>query len=419
MTNRPVLWLVFLTIVLDMLGVGLLIPVFPQLIAPSSPTRIVPADWSVSDAYILGGWLLATFPLFQFLSTPVLGQLSDRHGRKRILALSIAGSAFSMLLFAFAIHRHDLPLMFLARALDGATGGNISVAQAVIGDISAPKDRARNFGLVGVAIGLGFIMGPFLGGILCDPSFASWTGTTTPFLVVAALAAVNALLVLRFLPETRPQGDGAPRLRMQWTRSLSNIGKVFAVPELRMTLPALFFFNAGFTYFSTFWGVVLAEDFGFDGAAIGGFFGYMGVMIVLAQGTVVRRMPDRIRDASILPYSMLLVAASLVPYVFIPREHVALIWWIPPFMAVGMALTRSNGTALLVRITPESVRGEVMGIHSSAYALAQLVPSALSGYVAAQHARMPVLAGAASAFVGWLLFVWFYKEPGTSRADKA
>lgn len=410
MTRRPVLGLVFLTIVLDMLGVGLLIPVFPQLIAPSSPFRVVPADWSVPDAYILGGWLLATFPLFQFLSTPVLGQLSDRYGRKRILALSIFGSAFSMLLFAWAIYRRDLPLMFLARALDGATGGNISVAQAVIGDISAPKDRARNFGLVGVAIGLGFIMGPFLGGILSDPSFASWTGATTPFLATAALATVNALLVLRLLPETLPPREGAPP-PMRWARSLSNIGKVFAVPELRMTIPALFFFNAGFTYFSTFWGIVLTEEFGFDAVGIGGFFGYMGVMIVLAQGTVVRRMPDRIRDASILPWSMLLVAASLVPYVFIPRAHVSLIWLIPPFMAVGMALTRSNGTALLVRITPESVRGEVMGIHSSAYALAQLVPSALSGYVAAQHARMPVLAGAVSAFVGWLLFVWLYKEP--------
>lgn len=411
MSRRPVLGLVFLTIFLDMLGLGILIPVFPQLVAPSSALRIVPASWSVQETYILGGWLLATFPLFQFFCAPILGQLSDRHGRKPVLALSILGSAVSMALFAVAISMRNLSLMFLARALDGATGGNISVAQAVIGDTSEPRDRARNFGMVGVAIGLGFIMGPVLGGKLADPSFASWAGVATPFWTTAGLSLFNALLVLLVLPETRTIGARRGLPPVQFSRALSNIAKVVTVEPLRMTVPALFLFNAGFTFFTTFWGVVLAEDFGFGPSRIGGFFGYMGVMIVLAQGSVVRRMPPHIRDASILPFSMFLVAACLVPYAFIAPSLSQLIWWIPPFMAVGMALTRANGVALLTRITPESVRGEVMGIHSSAYALAQFVPSVLSGYVAAQHARLPVLVGSICAFAGWILFVRFYKEP--------
>lgn len=411
MSRRPVLGLVFLTIFLDMLGLGILIPVFPQLVAPSSALRIVPASWSVQETYILGGWLLATFPLLQFFCAPILGQLSDRHGRKPVLALSILGSAVSMALFAVAISMRNLSLMFLARALDGATGGNISVAQAVIGDTSEAKDRARNFGMVGVAIGLGFIMGPVLGGKLADPSFAAWAGVTTPFWVTAGLALANAILVLLVLPETRTIGARQGLPPVQFSRALANIAKVFTVEPLRMTVPALFFLNAGFTFFTTFWGVVLAEDFGFTPSRIGGFFGYMGVMIVLAQGSVVRRMPPRIRDASILPFSMFLVAACLVPYAFVAPSLSQVIWWIPPFMAVGMALTRANGVALLTRITPESVRGEVMGIHSSAYALAQFVPSVLSGYVAAQHARLPVMVGSVCAFLGWILFVRSYREP--------
>ncbi len=411
MNRRPVVGLLFLTIFLDMLGLGILIPVFPQLVAPESVNRLFPASWSASDAYVAGGWLLATFPLFQFLCAPVLGQLSDRLGRRPVLAFSILGSAVSMALFAVAVSLGSLPLAFAARALDGATGGNISVANAAIGDVSRPEDRAKNYGLVGAALGLGFILGPFLGGILCDPSHGAWAGVATPFWAVSILALTNALLVLAMLPETRDAEARADLPALRWTRSFANIAKTFSVPALRRVIPALFLFNAGFTFFSTFWGVVLVQEFRFDPAQVGGFFGYIGLMIVLAQGGVVRRMPQRLRDSSVLPAAMLLVGVSLVPYVLIPGNRPDLIWWVPPFLAVGMALARSNGTALLVRSTPSAIRGEVMGIHSSAYALAQLIPAALSGYVAARDARLPVLVGVVAALAGWALFVATWREP--------
>jgi DHA1 family tetracycline resistance protein-like MFS transporter len=394
-----------------MLGLGILIPVFPQLVGPESPHRLFPASWSASDDYVAGGWLLATFPLLQFLCAPVLGQLSDRIGRRPVLAFSILGSALSMALFAVAVSLRSLELAFAARALDGATGGNISVANAAIGDVTAPEDRAKSYGLVGAALGLGFILGPFLGGILCDPSHGAWAGVATPFWAVSLLALGNALLVLRKLPETRAAALRADLPPLRWTRSFSNIAKTVSVPAMRRLVPALFLFNAGFTFFSTFWGVVLVEDFRFDPAQVGAFFGYMGLMIVFAQGGVVRRMPARLRDATVLPAAMLLVGASLVPFVFIPGNRPDLIWWVPPFLAVGTALARSHGTALLVRTTPEAMRGEVMGIHSSAYALAQLIPSALSGYVAAREARLTVLVGVVAALAGWALFVATWREP--------
>lgn len=409
--RRPVVGLLFATIFLDMLGLGILIPVFPQLVGPESVHRLFPASWSASEAYVAGGWLLATFPLFQFLCAPVLGQLSDRVGRRPVLALSILGSALSMALFAVAVSLRSLELAFAARALDGATGGNISVANAAIGDVTPPEDRAKNYGLVGAALGLGFILGPFLGGILCDPSHGAWAGVATPFWAVSLLALGNALLVLRKLPETRDASSRGDLPPMRWTRSFANIGKTFSVPALRRVVPALFLFNAGFTFFSTFWGVVLVEEFRFDPLQVGGFFGYMGLMIVFAQGGVVRRMPTWLRDATVLPAAMLLVGASLVPFALIPGNRPDLIWWVPPFLAVGTALARSHGTALLVRTTPAAMRGEVMGIHSSAYALAQLVPSALSGYVAAREARLTVLVGVVAALAGWALFVATWREP--------
>ena len=154
-TNKKILWTIFLTILIDMLGIGILIPVFPMLVVPHSTFKVTPDSWSTAEGFIMLGWLMTCFPIAQFLCAPILGQLADRFGRKKILAFSISGTVLSYILFAIGIVTKNLPLMFIARALDGASGGNISVAQAVIGDISSPQSRAKNFGLIGMAFGLG------------------------------------------------------------------------------------------------------------------------------------------------------------------------------------------------------------------------------------------------------------------------
>ena len=178
---------VFMTIFIDMLGVGILIPVFPLLILPNSPDNILPTGWTIQQGFILFGWLSAAYPLAQFFAAPILGQLADRYGRKKILAISITGTMFGYILFAIGIATHNIPLLFASRILDGFTGGNISVAQAAIADISTAKNRARNFGLIGMAFGLGFILGPYVGGKLADPSVISWFNAQTPFYFTAAL----------------------------------------------------------------------------------------------------------------------------------------------------------------------------------------------------------------------------------------
>lgn len=162
---------IFLTVFIDLLGVGVLIPVMPLLLGdPTSPYYLLPTGWSTEQGYVLLGLLTAVFPLMQFFATPILGQLSDKYGRKDILLISLFGTSLSYVLFAYGIMSRNLPLLFVSRALDGITGGNISVAQAAIADISLPENRAKNFGLIGMAFGLGFIFGSFLGGKLSDPT---------------------------------------------------------------------------------------------------------------------------------------------------------------------------------------------------------------------------------------------------------
>ncbi|MBY0378767.1 MAG: MFS transporter, partial [Burkholderiales bacterium] len=140
-STKSILWTIFFTIFLDLFGVGILIPIFPMLVVPGSPFKITPDNWSTAQGFIMCGWLMASYPLAQFLFTPILGQMADKFGRRRILIISIAGTAISYMIFATAVYLKNIPLLFIARIFDGISGGNISAAQAVIGDVSEAKNR--------------------------------------------------------------------------------------------------------------------------------------------------------------------------------------------------------------------------------------------------------------------------------------
>ena len=239
-----------------MLGIGILIPVFPLLITHGSEFRVTPENWSSAQSFIMAGWLLAAYPIAQFFCTSILGQLSDNFGRRKLLIISISGTAISYILFGIGISTKNLPLLFFSRILDGMSGGNISIAQAVIGDVSQPEKRAKNFGMIGVSIGLGFVLGPFLGGKLSDPSWSIYFNAATPFWFAALFSAINVLWVIYFLPETLKIKLSK---KIHLLRPLQNLSQIFKRDYLRMVIPALFLFNAGFTFFTTFWRIVLVE----------------------------------------------------------------------------------------------------------------------------------------------------------------
>ncbi len=406
-SSGKLLSLVFLTIFIDMLGVGVLIPVFPLLIVQGSEFNIVPIGSSNAQAMIMAGWLLAVYPLSQFIFTPILGQLSDHYGRRKLLALSIFGTSVSYLLFAIAIHSKNLPLMFFSRFIDGASGGNISIAQAVIGDISTPNKRARNFGLIGVSIGIGFVFGPFIGGKLSDPELVSWFSAATPFEFTTLLSFLNALLVLYLLPETLQIKNTKT---VDYLRSIHNIIGLNNNLQLRKLIFSLFLFNAGFTFFSSFWGVVLQEIFGFKQGQVGNYFAYIGIMIILAQGLFVRRLSGRVAENKILPLAMVGMAACLFANYIIPANNANLIYYVPPVIAICAALCKAFGSSLITRIADNGKIGEAMGMNSSANALGQAIPYLLSGYVAASYARLPVLVGAILTLFAAIFFLANYKS---------
>jgi DHA1 family tetracycline resistance protein-like MFS transporter len=267
--TNPLL-VVFATIFIDLLGVGILIPIFPLLVLPNSPEKIIPAGWTVAGGFILLGWLSAVYPIMQFIATPIIGEISDRWGRKIVLLISVTGTAVSYVLFALAVITKNIPLLFISRALDGITGGNISVAQAIISDISTPKNRARNFGLVGMAFGLGFILGPYIGGKLANPELVSWFNASTPFWFAAILCVINIIFISILLPETLKVRSKEFKLHL--LKSIQNVSKAFTKPGLRNVIPSTFLFNGGFTFFTTFFAIYLFREFNFTQSNTGDYF---------------------------------------------------------------------------------------------------------------------------------------------------
>ena len=405
--GRP-LPVIFLTIFVDLLGFGILIPVIPQLLAnPSSEYFLLPSNMTTGQGFILLGFLTATFSIAQFIATPILGQLSDRFGRRKLLAISLTGTLISYLIFAYGIATGNLIILFLARFLDGVTGGNIAVAQAAIADVSTPENRAKNFGLIGAAFGLGFIIGPYIGGKLSDPSIVPWFSATTPFLFAALLSFINVISIIIFFPETLKEKNH--NLKIKWTRSLTNIYHASINKELRMIFATVFLFTAGFTFFTTFFSVYLIDKFNFSQGDIGDFFAYIGLWVAFTQAVLTGRVSKRFPAYRIIRYGILVSGIAI--FLYLLPEY----WWqllfIVPIFAIGNGLASANITALVSRSSGAEIQGEVLGINSSVQALAMSFPPILSGFIAASISPYAPILIAGGIIISAGAFFWIFYKP--------
>lgn len=406
--KRNSLLVVFLTIFVDMLGFGILIPVIPLLLAnPSSEYFLLPHSFTISQGYIILGFLTASFPIMQFFATPILGELSDKFGRKPVLAISLTGTCISYLIFAFGILTRNIPLLFLSRGFDGITGGNVSVAQAAVADITEPKDRAKTFGLLGAAFGLGFILGPYIGGKLSDPSIYSGFSAVTPFLFAAGLSFINVLSVIFLFPETHKTKNAEKVIH--WAQSIKNIIKAYGIKELRPIFATNFLFNAGFTFYTTFFSVFLINRFAFNQSNIGDFFSYVGLWVAITQGLITRKLSKHLDEVQVLRIS-LIGAGIVVGIYFIPNAAWQLLL-VAPFLALFVGTTFANTNSLVSRSASPQMQGEILGINTSVQALAQSIPPILSGYIAASLTpESPIIVSSIVMIFSGVLFWVLYKN---------
>lgn len=413
--GRNPLLAIFTTVFIDLIGFSILIPVFPLLIDPSPGARfrVTPLSWSPSTGLIMLGWLQAVYPFCIFLAAPILGQLSDRLGRRPVLGMSIAGTAVGYVIFAIGIATKNIPLLFLGRSIDGLTGGNLAVAQAAIGDVSTNETRAKNFGLLGAAFGLGFILGPYVGGRLSAPHVSfyglfktpGWFGATTPFWFAAGLAALNAILVFAVFPETIKQRSTR---KVAIGQSFQNVARGFSSPRLRIPLLSAFFWGAGFTFFTTFFGVFLKNKFGFSPSKTGDYFAIVGLFIAIAQGVVVGLVAKKLVDYKVLRFSMMIQGIVMCTY-FVTNSTGPLYWSIPA-LALFQGLCQANVGSLISRSAEPGKQGEAMGVYSSVSSMAQVPASVLVGYVAGSiSSNTPLVVSSALIFLGGVIFVTLFR----------
>ena len=403
--------IVLLTIFVDVLGVGILFPVMPQLIYKI----FVPAGFSFNTSLIILGWLTAIYPLMMFFATPIFGQLSDRFGRRPLLAASLFGTAIGYIVFALGVIYQNIGLLFLGRAIDGITGGNISVARAVIADSSEPEHRARNFGLIGASFGMGFVLGPYIGARLASPNTSffglfntpSWFGPATPFWFAAIMATINMVSVLLILPETHKHINKA--LKVTWTKAIDNIRRAATRPGLRTIFSAEFFFWSGFTFFTTFFQILLIQKLHFTTANVGDFFAYIGICIALSQVVILPIVIKRLKSHQILRFSLIGNGIALFLQIW-PMTGGQLLL-VAPLVAIFNGLTVANASALVSLSAKKEEQGEALGIEASVQSLAQAIPAAISGYVATMGVNMPVIVGGTIILVGGIIYNVFYRTP--------
>lgn len=417
---RNPLFVIFITVFIDLVGFGILIPVIPLLLGdPTSKFYLSTPGANPQEQFknglIILGFLTAAFPLAQFFATPILGQLSDKYGRKKLLFISLAGTCISYMIFALGIITKNIPLLFASRIFDGITGGNIAVAQAAIADITTPENRAKNFGLIGAAFGLGFVLGPYIGGKLSDSNVVSWFDATTPFWFAAILSALNLVSIYFFFPETLKNKMNDKKI--EWTKSVHNIIKAARSHNAPAFLTN-FIFNAGFTFFTTFASVYFFNKFHMNQGNVGDLFAYVGIWIAISQAVVTPILAKRLKEFQVLKFSLFMTALGIL-LIFLSNEVWQLLL-IMPILSIGNGLTFANIAGLISRTADDDIQGEVLGINFSVQALGQAIPPILSGYIAASLApESPLLVGAIVGVLAGIVFnIFYFKYKLPEKKDK-
>lgn len=398
MKQAKSLWPIFLTVFLDLLGLGIVIPIAaPLLLTPSQ--GMLPLSAGMSERSIVLGFLLGVFSLAQFFGAPVLGALADRYGRKKLLLLSLTGTLAGNVLFALGIRYQRLDWCFASRILDGFTGGNISIAMSAIADVSDEKSRSRNFGLVGMSFGLGFILGPFLGGILSDPKLVSWFTFATPYWFSSMLGLANIAVMLLVFRETLQHRNETP---IRPFSGIRNISRALRDTKLRLIFSVVFLMVFGFNFFTQFFQVFLIHRFAFGARDIAYLFAYIGLWLAFTQGGLNRPLSKRFSPETLCERTALLSALSF-PLLLLPGRA-AWLYLVVPLIAVFNGINTPNLTAVVSLQAGSREQGAMLGMRQSVMSLAMAIPPIAAGLITTLNASLPIWAAAVCTLAAWALF---------------
>ena len=358
--TKPLI-IIFVTIFIDLVGFGVAIPVLPEY---------AKKEFGASPFVI--GWLVASYSIMQFISTPFLGQLSDKYGRRPILFISLLGTGVAALITGLST---TLWLLFFGRIFDGITGGNISTAQAYIADITTKENRAKGMGLIGAAFGLGFVFGPAIGGIM------SKFGSHAPFFFVSALAFSNAILLYFILPESRKLG--ANRITEKSRGRLTELFESLKNSRFGTTTLLYFLLVIAFSIMTT----VFVQYTIFASATLPNktaiFSQYIGILAIILQGAVFSRLVKKFGEIWLVVIGCFLLTRVFFAVPFVGPGFgglTALLVGIA-FFSIGNSLSSPALTSLASKEAPVETQGKTLGIMQSAASLARAIGPALSAFL--------------------------------------
>lgn len=395
----PILFIV-VTVTLDAMGIGLILPIMPDLI------REVQGG-SLANAALWGGVLSTVFAVMQFLFSPVLGSLSDAYGRRPVLLVSLFVMALDYLVMALA---GSIWLLLVGRLVGGITAATHATASAYMADISAPQDKARNFGLIGAGFGIGFVLGPLIGGLLGE------MGTRAPFYAAALLSGVNFLFGLLILRETVTD-----RIRRPFSWANANPFGAFKLiaqlPGIGALLLVYFLYSVAHHVWPAVWAFFTVERFAWSPQLIGLSLGIYGVCSALVQGVLIRPVLRRVGERGTVIWSMGFDAVTFVLLAFISSGLLAL--GLTPVAALGSALMPAL-MGILSQSVSDDRQGALQGVLGSLTALAMVIsPMLMTGVFAGftgAHAPLylpgaPFLVSLALVLAALLLFLRASRRP--------
>ncbi|MBI3439518.1 MAG: TCR/Tet family MFS transporter [Proteobacteria bacterium] len=351
--SRYALVFIFFTVLIDTIGFGIILPVMPRLLMAltGEPTAHVT---------LIAGFLLATYALLQFVCGPIMGNLGDRYGRRPVLLISLAAFAFDYLLMGFA---PNVTWLFLGRAVAGIAGAVYSPAMAYIADVSAPEKRAQSFGMVGAAFGVGFILGPAIGGLLGS------LGPRAPFFAAAGLAAINFLYGCFVLPESLPVER---RRKFEWSRA-NPLGMLVALkryPAVIAIAGAVVLWQLGHQVYPSTWSFFAKIRFQWSEFEIGASLAFVGILMAFTQGYLTGKIVPRIGEHRAIVLGISSGVLSMLVLAFATQS-----WLAYAGMAAGLlqGLAYPSMNAIMSKQVPANEQGELQGGVASMMSLTTII----------------------------------------------
>jgi len=352
-TNKSAVGFIFVTLLIDFTGFGIIIPVIPKLIEELT-------GGGLSQAAIYGGWLTISYSVMQFISAPILGGLSDRFGRRPILLGSLFGLGLDYIFLAFA---PTIFWLFVGRIIAGISGASFTTAQAYIADVSEPEKRAQNFGMVGAAFGIGFIIGPVLGGLF------SQYGIRVPFMIAAGLSLLNWIYGYFILPESlQPEN----RRKFDWKRA-NPVGSILHIrkyPKLGgLLLSLLLLYIAAHSVQST-WTYYTMLKFNWSEAWVGYSLGFVGIVVGLVQGLLIRIIIPKIGQQKAVFFGLLLYVLGFTLFAFASKGWMMFAFMLPYGLA-GIFGPAMQG--IISNDVPPNGQGEIQGIMAGLMSISSII----------------------------------------------